>query len=243
MPKKIDKKIFFLAAVAVLFAGALIWLAIFWQFGKIREMSDNIQKEQLDSLVRQQRSQKILEMGKELGDVEKNKNDMGAMLVDKNNAVPFLKMLENIAAATGNEIKINVTDLSKMKSQAASKAPVAQESDASSAKDIQQEDQAQKAAQAQNSKPDFSNQLGFSIELNGRYGSLVDFFTKLENLPYFAQVYNFQIAPVAKSQTAQAAGSGVASNPGAPSQPTGAEGENKNIKSTITIGAYTNGTK
>jgi hypothetical protein len=242
MPKKIDKKICFLAAVAVLFAGALIWLAIFVQLGKIREMSDNIQKEQLDSLVRQERSQKILEMGKELGDVEKNKNDMGAMLVDKNNAVPFLKMLENIAVETGNEIKISVTDLSKMKSQAV-QVPVVQESDASSAKDIQQEDQAQKAAQAKNSKPDFSNQLGFSIELTGRYGSLVDFFTKLENLPYFAQVYNFQIAPVAKSQTAQAAGSGVASTSGVPSQPVGAEGENKNLKSTITIGVYTNGTK
>jgi hypothetical protein len=205
-------------------------------------MSDNIQKEQLDSLVRQERSQKILEMGKELGDVEKNKNDMGAMLVDKNNAVPFLKILENIAVETGNEIKISVTDLSKMKSQAV-QVPVVQESDASSAKDIQQEDQAQKAAQAKNSKPDFSNQLGFSIELTGRYGSLVDFFTKLENLPYFAQVYNFQIAPVAKSQTAQAAGSGVASTSGVPSQPVGAEGENKNLKSTITIGVYTNGTK
>ena len=242
MPKKIDKKICLLAAVAVLFAGALIWLAIFVQLGKIREMSDNIQKEQLDSLVRQERSQKILEMGKELGDVEKNKNDMSAMLVDKDNAVPFLKTLENIATATGNEIKISVTDLSKMKSQAV-QVPVVQESDASSAKDIQQEDQAQKAAQAKNSKPDFSNQLGFSIELTGRYGSLVDFFTKLENLPYFAQVYNFQIAPVAKSQTAQAAGSGVASTSGVPSQPVGAEGENKNLKSTITIGVYTNGTK
>ena len=69
--------------MAVLFAGALIWLAFFLQLGKIREMSDNIQKEQLDSLVRQERSQKILEMGKELGDVEKSKNDMSAMLVDK----------------------------------------------------------------------------------------------------------------------------------------------------------------
>ncbi|MCX6766721.1 MAG: hypothetical protein NT170_02990 [Candidatus Moranbacteria bacterium] len=239
MPKKIDKKICLLAAV---FAGALIWLAFFLQLGKIREMSDNIQKEQLDSLIRQERSQKILEMGKELGDVEKNKNDMRVMLVDKDNAVPFLKTLEAIAAETGNEIKISVTDLSKMKSQSA-QAPVAQESDASSAKDIQQEDQAQKAAQAKAGKPDFSNQLGFSIELSGKYGSLIDFFTKLENMPYFAQVYNFQIAPVAKSQTVQAAGSEVASTSPPTAGPAGAEGENKNIKSTLTIGVYTNGTK
>jgi len=238
-----DKKIFFLAAVAVLFVGALIWLAFFLQLGEIREMSDNIQKEQLDSLVRQERSQKILEMGKELGDVEKNKNDMSAMLVDKNNAVPFLKMLENIAAATENEIKISVTDLSKMKSQAVKK-PVVQESDPQSTKDLQKEDQTQKADQAKNSASDFSNQLGFSIELTGGYGSLVDFFTKLENLPYFARVYNFQIAPVVARQTVQSAGSGAAPASSAGNQPAaGVEGENKNIKSTITIGVYTNATK
>jgi len=242
MPKKMDKKIFLLASVAVLFAGVLIWLAIFWQPGRIREMSDNIQKEQLDSLVRQERSQKILEMGKELGDVEKNKNEMNAMLVDKDDAVPFLKMLENIASATGNTIKISVTDLSKMKSQASQK-PVVQESDAESAKDVQKEDQAQKAAQSKTTTPDYSNQLGFSIEITGSYGALVDFFTKLENIPYFARVYNFQIAPVVPNKTNQAVGSGTLSAGAAPSQPDGAEGENKNIKSTITIGVYTNGTK
>lgn len=237
-----DKKICLLAAVAVLFAGVLIWLAFFLQLGQIREVSDNIQKEQLDSLVRQQRSQRILEMGKELGDVEKNKNDMSAMFVNKDDAVPFLKMLETIAAATGNEIKINVMDLSKMKSQT-SKKGVVQESDAESTKDVQKEEQAQKAVQAKNSKLDFSNQLGFSVELAGRYDSLVDFFTKLENLPYFAQVYNFQIVPIVGHKAAQAAGSGVAPASNAGDQPVGAEGENKNIKSTITIGVYTNGAK
>ena len=237
MPNKTNNKIYLLAAATMLFAGALIWLAIFVQLGKIKELSDNIQKEQLDSLVRQERTQKVLEMGKELGDVEKNKNDMSAMLVDKNNAVPFLKTLENIAAATGNEIKISVTDLSKMKSQTA-KQPVVQESDPTSTKDLQKEDQAQKTAQPKVSKPDFSNQLGFSIELTGSYGSLVDFFTKLENLSYFAQVYNFQIVPVVRRQTPQTAGGGVAQ-----SQPAGTKEDNTSIKSTLTIGVYTNGTK
>jgi hypothetical protein len=227
MLKKMDKKICLLAAVAVLFSGALIWLAIFGQLGKIKEVSDNIQKEQLDSLVREQRSQRILEMGKELGDVEKNKNEMSAMFINKDDAVPFLKTLEDIAAATGNEIKINVADLSKTKSLAAKKV-VSQETDDQSAEDIKKEDKTQKAAQAKNSKPDFSNQLGFSIELTGGYDSLVDFFTKLENLPYFAQVYNFQIAPVVVHQTAQAAEE---------------EGKTKKIKSNINIGVYTNGTK
>ena len=172
--------------------------------------------------------------------LKKNKNDMRAMLIDKDNAVPFLKMLEDIAAATGNEIRISVVDLSKMKSQA-SKNTVVQESDDQSTKDIQKEDQAKKTPQTKNSKPDFSNQLGFSIELSGGYDSLIDFFTKLENMPYFVQAYNFQIIPVTQHQAGVV---GAASTPDASgSQPVGAEEESKNIKSMITIGVYTNGSK
>lgn len=237
MPKKMDKKICLLVAAAALIAGVLIWLAFFLQLGKIGETADNIQKEQLDSLVRDERSQKILEMGKELGDVETSQKEMSALLVDKENAVPFLKTLETVAGATGSSIKITVADLTKIKSQTA-KAPVAQESDATSTKDIQQEDQIQKAASPQSGKQDFSNQLGFSLELTGTCPSFVDFLTKLENLPYFVQVYNFQITPILKNQ---AAASGAA--PASGDQSAGAEGENKNIKSVITIGVYTNGTK
>lgn len=241
MLKKFDKRIFLVIATAVLFAGGLFWLAFFWQFGEIKTISDNIQKEQLDSSVRHERSQKILELGKELGDVEVQKKEMEAMLLDKNNAVPFLKKLEDVAAETNIVIKISVTDLSKMKSQTA-KQPVVQPSDAESKSDIQKQDQAQKAAQPKVAPPDFSNQLGFSIELTGEYQSLVDFLTKLENLPYFVRVYNFQIAPVVvKSQTTQTAGGGVA--PASGNQSADASGENKNLKSTIVIGVYTNGKK
>jgi hypothetical protein len=242
MPKKIDKKIFPLASFAVLFAGVLIWLAFFLQFAGIREMSGNIQKEQLDSLVRQQRSQKILEIGKELGDVEKNEQDMSAMLVDKDNAVPFLEMLEQISATTNNAIKINVADLSKMKLMAVKK-PVVQESDAESTADIQKEDQAQKTTQAKNTPPDFSNQLGFSIELTGDYNSLIDFFTKLENIPFFAQVYNFKVLPDVKSKTNQTAVGETAPVSSVGNQPVGTEEELNGLKTIITIGVYTNATK
>jgi hypothetical protein len=240
MLKKFDKRIFLVLSTAVLLAGGLFWLAFFWQFGKIKTVSDNIQKEQLDSSVRQERSQKILEIGKELGDVEVQKKEMDAMLIDKENAVPFLKKLEEIAVETNTAIKISVTDLSKIKPQAAKK-PVVQESDAESKSELQKETQAQKSAQPKVEQADFSNQLGFSVELTGEFQPLVDFFTKLENLPYFVRVYNFQINPVVAIQTNQTAGSGVAQASG--SQPADAEKENKNLKSTIVIGVYTNGKK
>ncbi|MFA6193496.1 MAG: hypothetical protein WC726_01345 [Parcubacteria group bacterium] len=228
-----DKKIGFIVAAVVLLSAGLIWLAFWWQFGKISELSDNIQKEQLDSLVKQERSQKILELGKELDGIETREKEMKAMLVDKENAVPFLELLESTAIGTGNSIKISVSDLTKIKSQTAKKPAVA-ESDAESTKDLQKETQAQKVAKSQEKTPDFSNQLGFSIEISGEYETFLDFLTKLENFPYFVRVYSFQMNPIAKSQTNQASGALA-------DQPNLMNAENKNIKSTIIIGVYTNG--
>ena len=233
MKNTFDKKIFLIAAVAIFLAAGLIWLAFFWQFGKIKELSDDIQKEQLDYLVKQERSQKILELGKELEGIETREKEMKAMLVDKENAVPSLKLLEDIAIGTGNSIKISVADLAKI-SALASKKPVVQASDDESTKDLQKESQSQKTTKPKDKAPDFSNQLGFSIELAGEYGSFVDFLTKLENLPYFVRVYSFQVIPIVKSQAAQAADASV-------DQLNAVNAENQNIKSTIIIGVYING--
>jgi len=232
MIRKFDKKICLIVAAIIILAVGLIWLAFCWQFEKIKEFSENIQKEQLNSLVKQERSQKVLELGKELFGIEARGKELKDMLVDKENAVPFLKLLEDIAIGTGNSIKISVFDLTKMKLQA-SKKPV-ETSDAESAKDIQKESQAQKAAKAKEKTPDFSNQLGFSVELLGGYGGFLDFLTKLENLPYFVRVYSFQADPVAKGQASQAADAST-------DQANPANAGNQSIKSTIIIGVYING--
>ena len=230
MIKKFDKKICLLALAALAVAGFLIWLAFCWQLEKIRNISDDIQKKQLDSQVQQERRQGILALGKELGDVEKNQREMGVMLADKEDAVPFLEALEALATETGNSIKISVFDLSKMKSPTVKK-PAAAESDAESTKDIQKEAQAQKKADPKSAKQDFSDQMGFSVELTGEYRSLVDFLTKLENVPYFVRVYNFQIKKSTPQSQTQA---GQSPPPNA---------ENKNIQTILTIGVYTNGAK
>lgn len=235
MLKKIDKKICLAVGTAVFLAGGLIWLAVFWQLGKIREMSDNIQKEQLDSLVREERSRKILEAGKEFESVGENQERMGKMFVDRDDAVPFLRTIENIAALTGNGIKISVIDLNKMKSQSAKKTVKAEPDDESEANQ-KKENQAQKGTNSQGGKQDFSNQLGFLIELTGRYGSFVDFLTKLENAPYLVKVYKLQITPVVKTSPASAGGTGEA-------MVSPAGGDGRDVNAILTIGAYTNGGK
>lgn len=233
MKRIFDKKICFIVAAVALLAAGLIWLAFWWQFGEIKKLSDDIQKEQLDYSVKQERSQKVLELGKELEGIETREKEMKAMLVDKENAVPFLELLEDTAGETGNSIKISVSDLTKIKSQTAKKPAVA-ESDAESAKDLQKETQAQKAAKSKEKAPDFSNQLGFSVELTGGYGAFLDFLTKLENFPYFVRAYSFQVNPAPKIQAAQASGASA-------DQSNSTNAGNQNTKSTIIIGVYTNG--
>ncbi|OGI26297.1 MAG: hypothetical protein A3J76_04700 [Candidatus Moranbacteria bacterium RBG_13_45_13] len=242
MIKKFDKELCLSLAAVALLSGGLIWLAAFWQFGKIREISDNIQKEQLDSLVREQRSQKILELGKEFKNVEADQGKMNAMFVDKENAVPFLATLENIATSTDNLITISVIDLTKLKSQTAKK-PVVQDSDEESSEGQKKESQPKKTPASQGNKQDFSNQLGFSVELTGRYGALVDFLTKLENMPYFAKVYSFKIAPTEGKQAGQTGESGAPPASNQESQIPPPQEENKNLNTTLIIGVYTNGTK
>jgi HAMP domain-containing protein len=240
---KIDKRILSLTIVAVLIAAGLIWLAAFWQLGKIREMSDNIQKEQLDHLVQEQRNKRILELKKELGDVGETKKDMDAFLIDKENAVPFLELLEGIARSTGNKINISVTDLAKMKSQLTPKNQVSKESDDESTDSAKKDTQKKNAANVKNEKQDFSNQLGFLVDLTGEYRSLIDFLTKLENAPYFIRVYNFQIAQAEKKQNSQTGTINESQAPPEGGQADQNEENAKNITTVLTIGVYTNGAK
>ncbi len=231
MLKSLDKKAFLLLLAVIALSGFLIWLAFFWQMEKIKKISDDIQKEQLDYLVRQERKQKVVELGKELGDISAREKEMKAMFIDKENAVPFLELVENSAYSTGNQIKINVADLSKVAVQAVKKTLSQNENeDEDSKKSASKNTQSKEKSSSQSSKPDFSNQLGFSIEITGDFGSFVDFLTKLENMPYFVKVYNFQITPAAKDQVAQ--------------QPENQPDEaNKNLKAALVVGVYTNGTK
>jgi len=236
MKNSFNRKIFLAVAVILAVAGGLVWAAFFWQFERLKAISENIQKEQLDSQVRAERNQKVIELGKELGDVELRSKEMEAMLVDKENAVPFLKFIEDIANQTGNSVKISVVDLAKIKT-AQKKPAVVQETEPESKKDLQKEEQAQKSAPAKEQKPDFSGQLGFSVELTGECRSVLDFFAKFENMPYFARVFSFKLSPAAKTQSVPAAGSGAEN--GKPAIPEG----NKKITANIVITAYTNEAK
>jgi hypothetical protein len=239
MSRKMNKKIFFLVAISLIVVVFLAWFAFAVQLKNIKTVSDDIQKAQLDASVRQERKQKILELGKKLGNIESDQMGMSAMFVDKNDAVPFLEDLESIATTTGNEIAINVVDLAKLKPLLDKAVPSQEESDEESEKTSQNQAKAPSKPKTKAPKEDYSNQLGFTVVLSGEYDSLVDFFTKLENMPYFVRVYNFQIASDAKKIKIPENEIPQAQNQSGAGQ----EEKNKTIKSILTIGVYANGSK
>jgi hypothetical protein len=241
MSVKMNKNLWISILLSLLVVGLFAWLA-FWQFGGIKNTSDNIQEEMLSSKVQEEKKQKILELGKELENIEENSKEMNLMLVDKGSAVSFLEALEKIANDTGNTIRIGVFDLSKMKSPT-TKKPVLQETDTESTKAVQKDSQAKKSASSQTAKQDFSNQLGFSLEVEGTFQTLVDFFSKLENLPYFVQVYNFDSVIPPKIQAPAALSSNENQGENQTGEASSEEQNSKKIKTVITIGVYTNGGK
>lgn len=216
------------AAIASIVLG-LIWLAWFWQFRKIKETVDNIQKEQLDSLVREERSQRISKLEKELGNVEASARQMNSALIAKEDAVSFLKDLENIARETQNSIKISVSDLTKLKPAQKKTAPAASSDDDEDTKGAKPAQQ--KMAKIEPTE-DFSGMLGFSLEVTGKYNSFIDFLTKIENMPYFVRVYNLEIIPADEKP----ASIGMLVETGE-----GQSEEENNISAKMIIMVYTNG--
>ncbi|MDD5489895.1 MAG: hypothetical protein PHP25_04430, partial [Candidatus Moranbacteria bacterium] len=97
MPKKPDKKIILFFFATALVVAVLVWLVIFFLGDKVRQSFENYQKEKLNSFVLEEKRNKILKLEKELPDLEEEKNNLNAMLVKKDAALPFLRTLEKVA--------------------------------------------------------------------------------------------------------------------------------------------------
>ncbi|MFA5871830.1 MAG: hypothetical protein WC858_03820 [Parcubacteria group bacterium] len=229
-----DKKILLIIIAIIVVLASLGWLTFFYQAKKIRDTAAGIQKEKLDWQVQKEKSQKISQLKKSLGDLETHKNDMEGFYADKNNALPLIKSLEAIAGETGNEITITVADLSKLASAQKKTVPKDSDEDAATAKKdsaATKDSNTKSTASAQN----FKNNLGFNLELSGTYPQLVNFLIKMENLPYFVRIYNYSVDAFIKNKPSSS--SNQSSNSGA----SGEIPEGKLVKSNILIMVYTNG--
>ena len=241
MAMKTDKKIIAAVAIVSLSVAALGWFAFFYETKQIQNTADTIQKKKLESLVLQEKRDKIFKLKKDLKDIENYKSEMDKMLISKDDAVVFLRSVEGIATGASTSIKIESADLSKLKigsqknnpSSSGEETPTAQTKDQQVVADLAAEKAKQKQADQLKTK------LGFTIELAGTYPTLVDFLDKMENLPYFINIYNMDLTDPNKLNQPTAPVGGVlpagnpAANPGAPV-------ENKNIKMTMLVIVNTN---
>lgn len=241
MPKKPDKKIIIAIAAVALSVAALGWFTFFYETKLIKEKAEIIQEKKLESLVLQEKKDKISQLKKEIEDIESNKSKMDKMLINKDDVVPFIRSLEEIADNTSNSIKIEAADLSKLKIGETKAAAKSDEEDAAIPKTKEEQVAASQAAEKkkQDSAGNIKKNIGFSIELTGTFPAAINFLDKMENLPYFILIYNMNLAEANKSKPPVAAGGGVLSA-GSPTVSPEALPESKNIKMTMLIIVNTN---
>lgn len=245
MLKAPNKKIILAYSALAVIIITLTYLAFFWESKRVEKMSEDYQKEKLNSYVVQEKKNRLTKLNKEIEDLNKNTANLSAMFVDKNDSLSLLKNLENAAAASECEIAIQPTDLLKIKfaSQVNQPKKVSEE-DATATAGQKSGDASDKPQKA---KPDematLKNYPAFSVQVNGPYNSIVDFLSKMENLPYFIRSLIINAAPEdASKQTSSSAGSGTLAAPTIPGQQLPAQKNegSKNITMTIIIVVYGN---
>src|SRR4030043_525007 len=93
-----NKKIIISLSATTFVVLMLAWLVIFLLGGKVKGDFENYQKEKLISFVLEEKRDKILQLKRELPNLEEERNILDSMLIKKDEAVPFLRALEKVAS-------------------------------------------------------------------------------------------------------------------------------------------------
>lgn len=240
--KREKKQIAITVASLVLAVGLLGWFSFFYQIREIRKQSENIQREKLESLVWQEKRDKMLQLKSELSEIEAKKTEMEKMYVSQDNAVPLFQALEMAATLSGTEIRIESVDLSKIKLQkptaAVSKTKESDDEELADKKDAKNQTSQNKSQEKEDDLAKLKKMLGLSVEVTGDYQSLVSFLQKMEGLPYFVQIVVLDISPTAKKgANTTATGTLSANQPNAGQL---SENQDNNLKMALTVAIYPN---
>lgn len=235
-----NKKIIVAFSVTIFIVLASTWLVIFLLGSKMKDSFENYQKEKLNSFVLEEKRNKILELEGKLPDLKETRDSLDSMLIKKDVALPFLRAIENVASDASCQIKIEPADISKIKFEnKVSSATKNQDEDVS---DTAKKQDQEKAPEEKNKKEDdlaaLKNYPAFSIEVTGRFSSMVDFFEKLENMPYFIRPLTVDIS-LAEKKSAVAGGAGTLPA-GTISSSENENPDEKDIKMTMTFVVYGN---
>jgi Tfp pilus assembly protein PilO len=234
-------KIVFTSAISAIVIAALTWFVFFYQTGLLAEMTDAVQKEKLDSFVKQEKSDKIFKLKKEFDEIDVQKKEMDGMLPAKDNMVPVLRFLEKISSDATCSIKVEAVDISKLKIGPVAKTTKKQAQDEEDDTKTKNSAASQKKTEDQAKQDDLAKVKkfpAFNLTVIGRYSALVDFLTKMENLPFFIRVLTIDVAPAEKEKQQQAAAGTLASGGSAAG---GEEGPgSKEVKMSLLVVIYTN---
>jgi hypothetical protein len=217
---KSEKKNIILAIVlSAIIISALVWFTFFYQVGKISKMSEDVQKEKLDSFVQQEKSDKIFKLKKELVDVDGRKKEMEAMLPEKDNVVPILRSLESIAADTSNSITISAADLRKIKFTQDKKASATSEGDDTTKKSAATQSEGAEVKAKPDDLEKLKNYPAFDMEIIGTFPAVTDFMSEMENLPFFIRVLKLDAVPYVKPARKSSASEATSSDGSAAANP------------------------
>lgn len=244
-----DKKILGITSAACVVILLLAWIVFFRQAKDIRRVSENYQKEKLNSFVLQEKRNKLSQLKKEISNLEEKNSELHAIYIKKEEVLPFLKILESIAADTNCTIAVNPVDISKIKFEKAKKTekPAPEKVEEKEAQEDEQEEDktaGEKQSQPAEKKDDLAElkkHPAFTIDAIGSFPAIVAFLNKMENIPYFARVLILNAAAYDAKEKKQVGGGSLATagaGQAVSEQPVSPVIGEKNVKMTLTVVIY-----
>jgi len=198
-----------IVAYLVILGGLLYW-ATNMLVAKIQDADDQIQIQQLSEQSKATQISDIPKMQQQSDEIASGKDTLNSMLLDKNDAVSLIEQLETIAQQSQVDVKISVQDSADTAKSAAPVIGVPVNTDT--------------PATIEDSLPN-KNYLKFTLAMTGSYSNMVNFMSKIENMPYYGDIISLDIQHVDKQQTQAPAISSTTLNPfvaGAPAKAPGA---------------------
>jgi len=245
MMKKIDRKLILAVLFVSIVTLGLVWLIFFVQIPKIRETAEVVQKEKLDSFIRQEKGDKIFKLKKELAGIEDQREKMEAVFLEKNEAVPFFRALEKAASDTSCQIKVEAADLNKVKLDQLKPKPgnaAADEEEGVKKKpNSENKDQSGESAKADEISK-LKVHPAFNLEVTGSFSSIMNFLEGMENLPYFVRVLTLDLSAGKVSSQTGSSGTGALSA-GTQTAGGGSQAQDKTVKFSLLVIIYSRGTK
>lgn len=238
-----NKKIIITSALLGVVILTLIWLAFFWEAKRVKDVSENYQKEKLNSFVIQEKKNKFAKLNKEIANLKENTDELSAMFLRKDQALPVLKGLEDVASRSSCKIVITPADISKIKFASSTNQQKNTSSDENDT--TVQKDQPASSDTGQKKIDELAplkNYPAFSVQITGTYPNAVNFVSKMENLPYFVRPLIVDIVPAGKSKQVNTGSSGTLSigTSSTQNQQADQSEENKNVMMTLIIVIYGN---